>query len=230
MARVAVRTGMDFTGSTGITGLPSAVGNSEPVTLAQLTAINNSAPLHPTARVAATAQVTIASPPSTIDGVSLATGDRVLLTGQTTASQNGVYVWNGTGTAMSRATDTLSPGGMWVVTEGTANADTLWEIKTDGAITVGTTSILIALGPRNAAPAAVAVTKFTATLGDGSSVTLTHSYGAGTQDVTTAVWLISGGTQTPVVVAVQTAADGNSVTYTFDTAPGANTIRSVITA
>ena len=56
-------------------------------------------------RVVSTTNVTVASPGATIDGVSMSSADRVLLTGQTTGSQNGVYVYNGSASAMTRATD-----------------------------------------------------------------------------------------------------------------------------
>lgn len=56
-------------------------------------------------RVAVETNVNIASPGASLDGVSMNNGDRVLLTGQTTASQNGIYVFNGAASAMTRATD-----------------------------------------------------------------------------------------------------------------------------
>lgn len=48
-------------------------------------------PVRTAVRVASVGNVSFASPPSAIDGVTLATGDRVLLKEQTDASQNGVY-------------------------------------------------------------------------------------------------------------------------------------------
>jgi hypothetical protein len=83
-----------------------------------------------------------------IDGVTLATGDRVLVKNQSTGSQNGIYVVAASGAA-SRATDfdsseEVTPGAFMFVEEGTANADTGWVLTTDGAITVGTTSLVFA--------------------------------------------------------------------------------------
>jgi len=43
-------------------------------------------------RVAATTNINISSPPSAIDGITLANGDRVLLTGQTLGKENGIYI------------------------------------------------------------------------------------------------------------------------------------------
>lgn len=98
------------------------------------------------ARVVATSNVT-QSGEQTIDGVTTS-ASRVLCAGQTTGSQNGLWV-TGAG-AWTRATDmptsgiTTNAGMVVAVSEGTANADTLWELTTDGAITVGTTSLAFA--------------------------------------------------------------------------------------
>ena len=101
-------------------------------------------------RVASTANLTI--PPGgtalTVDGVTLANGDRVLLKNQTTASQNGVYVVGGVGSSvtLTRATDAdqnaeVTGGLAMFVTEGTTQADTAWVLTTNDAITVGTTAL-----------------------------------------------------------------------------------------
>lgn len=78
-----------------------------------------------------------------LDGVTLAIGDRILLTAQSTASQNGIYTVNATG-APTRAADADTgaelSGAVVVVLEGTLNSDTLWLCTTD-SITIGVTSI-----------------------------------------------------------------------------------------
>ena len=82
----------------------------------------------------------------TIDGVTLATGDRVLIKNQGTASENGVYIVNATG-APTRAEDfddnTDVEGGVLVPvnTEGTQNGDTVWMLSDDDAVTVGTDAL-----------------------------------------------------------------------------------------
>ena len=80
-----------------------------------------------------------------IDGVTLATGDRVLVKNQGTASENGIYVVQSSGAAV-RATDfdgtgEVSGGAFTFVEEGTANADSGWVVTSNGAITVGTDAI-----------------------------------------------------------------------------------------
>ena len=73
--------------------------------------------------------VAIAGPGATIDGVTLASGDRVLLTGQTTASENGIYVFNGAASAMTRSTDAATPAqlqGAAVFVESGTSANSGW--------------------------------------------------------------------------------------------------------
>jgi Coiled stalk of trimeric autotransporter adhesin len=57
------------------------------------------------ARVATTSNINLASPGSSLDGVTMATNDRVLVRGQTSTLQNGIYIWNGASTPMSRSLD-----------------------------------------------------------------------------------------------------------------------------
>ena len=99
------------------------------------------------ARVASTANVTIASGlenGDTIDGVTLVTGNRVLLKNQSTASQNGLYTVVASGAA-SRDTefDTITElaGQLILVSEGSSQQDTLWLCTTDTSATLGSSSI-----------------------------------------------------------------------------------------
>jgi hypothetical protein len=97
-------------------------------------------------RAATTANGTLASAYANgqaIDGVTLVTGDRILLKNQTSGSENGIYIVAASG-APARATDADSAAeliGMVVdVQEGTTNADTAW-VLTNDTITLGTTSL-----------------------------------------------------------------------------------------
>ena len=102
-------------------------------------------------RVVTVSNVTLSGgAPSVVDGVSLSANDRVLVAGQSTASQNGLYyvatVGSGSTGTWARTTDTNETGevdaGMIVmVTEGSIYADTQWKLITDNPITVGTTAL-----------------------------------------------------------------------------------------
>jgi hypothetical protein len=81
---------------------------------------------------------------SVIDGVTLATGNRILIKNQTTQSENGIYVVAASG-APTRATDMDAaaefPNATVYVSEGTTLADTQWTVTTNAPVTVGTTAI-----------------------------------------------------------------------------------------
>lgn len=99
-----------------------------------------------TVRVATTGDITL-SGTQTIDGVSVTTGNRVLVKNQTDASKNGIYVVSAT--AWTRALDAnesedVTAGMVVVVSEGTLQADTIWKLTTNDTITLGTTLLTFA--------------------------------------------------------------------------------------
>jgi len=88
--------------------------------------------------------------PALVDGVSLVLGDRILVTGQTTASQNGLYDVTVVGvgsdgtwerTSDGNATGEILAGMIVMVTEGSIYADTQWKLTTDNPIVIGTTGL-----------------------------------------------------------------------------------------
>jgi hypothetical protein len=97
-------------------------------------------------RVATTANITIASDLNvgdTIDGVTLADGDRVLVKDQSTGSQNGIYT---AGSSPARATDAnisaeVTSGMFCFVEEGTVNGDNGFVLTTNDTITLDTTAL-----------------------------------------------------------------------------------------
>lgn len=102
-------------------------------------------PIKEPCRVATTANVTISTALNvgdTIDGVTLADGDRVLVKNQSTGSQNGIYNAGATpARAYDVSTDDPAFGYLVVVLEGTANAGTVWRNTNTAAPTIGTTAI-----------------------------------------------------------------------------------------
>jgi len=81
----------------------------------------------------------------TLDGVTLATGDRILLKDQTTGSENGVYTVNASG-APTRAVDFDGDdevvGSRIPVMEGTINTGRAFRMTNTGTVTVGTTALV----------------------------------------------------------------------------------------
>lgn len=83
----------------------------------------------------------------TIDGVVLATGNRILLKDQSTGSQNGIYIVAASG-APTRATDadtgTELVSAAVFVEQGTTNAEKAF-VCTNNSITIGSTAIVFTL-------------------------------------------------------------------------------------
>lgn len=82
-----------------------------------------------------------------IDGVTLATGDRILLKNQAAGEENGIYIVAASG-APTRSLDANTAAEIlqasMFVQEGTANADTLWVNSTNAPITLETTPLVFA--------------------------------------------------------------------------------------
>lgn len=131
-----------------VTGLADGTASTDAVNKSQLDAAIVGIDWKPSARVATTGAGTLASSfenGATIDGVVLATGDRILIKDQATGSENGIYIVQASG-APVRATDADTSaevtGGLAVwVNEGTTNGDSGWAISTNDVITLGTTAL-----------------------------------------------------------------------------------------
>lgn len=123
-------------------------------------------------RVATTANGTLATAfanAQTVDGVTLATNDRILIKDQTTQTENGIYVVQASG-APVRATDADTAGEIKqatvVVEEGTVNADSTWTLTNNGTITLGSTNLTFALQGTGATPDATTTVKGKVELAD----------------------------------------------------------------
>jgi hypothetical protein len=94
---------------------------------------------------ASTVEVTIATPGATLDGVTLVNPMRVLLKDQSDPELNGIYVWTGPTTPLTRALDADSAvelsGSTVTVQQGTTNADRVYRCTADDPITVGVTEL-----------------------------------------------------------------------------------------
>ena len=80
----------------------------------------------------------------TLDGVTLVTGDRVLVKDQTDATENGLYIVVASGTASRDPEhDTIAElsGGMVVINQGTVNDNKIFLCTTDSDATIGVSNI-----------------------------------------------------------------------------------------
>ncbi len=102
-------------------------------------------------RVASTVNIDLSSAtdPNPVDGVTLSTNERILLKNQTDATENGIYDTGISGTNptnWNRATDAdtsieVNNGMITVITEGTLNANTAFVLSTPDTITLGVTEL-----------------------------------------------------------------------------------------
>ena len=98
-------------------------------------------------RVATTANIDLTADlqnGDTLDGITLATGNKVLVKNQTSASDNGIYDVVASGTANRNADyDTIAElaGQIVVVQEGTTNGDDLFLCTTDTSASLGSSDI-----------------------------------------------------------------------------------------
>lgn len=95
-------------------------------------------------RVATQANINLSSPGSTIDGITMASQDRVLVRAQSTASENGIYVWNGSAVAMTRSLDASTfaelEQAITTVEEGTSAGTSYRQDQVNGTIDSSTVS------------------------------------------------------------------------------------------
>jgi hypothetical protein len=129
MAR-PVRTNLDFESASRIINLPAGTATGHPVTFEQLNAAIEGISWKDSVRVATTVNVTLTAPGATIDGVTMASNDRFLVKDQSTAAQNGIYIWNGAASTATRALDASVyaelEAAVVQVEEGTGNGGTTW--------------------------------------------------------------------------------------------------------
>lgn len=94
-------------------------------------------------RVASTANINLAAPGASIDGITMAANDRFLAKDQSTGSQNGIYIWNGAATPATRAPDMSTAAeveqAVMTVEEGTSAASTYRQTAVN--VTLDTTTL-----------------------------------------------------------------------------------------
>lgn len=94
-------------------------------------------------RVATQANLNLASPGAAVDGITMVSQDRVLVRAQTAGAENGIYVWNGASTAMTRSLDCSTfdelEQAVASIEEGTSAGTTYRQTTANG--TLGTTAV-----------------------------------------------------------------------------------------
>jgi hypothetical protein len=131
-----------------ITSLGTPTDATDAATKAYVDSVTEGLHIHESVVAATTANVNLANAlenGDTLDGITLATGNRILVKNQTTTSENGIYVVQASGQP-TRATDfdtatEVDSGDFVFVYSGTINASTGW-VQTNRPATIGTDPIV----------------------------------------------------------------------------------------
>lgn len=134
-----VLTNLDFNNTSKIINLVDGVAAQDAATVAQLNAITTGLSWKDSVRAASTGNINLASPGTTIDGITMAVNDRFLAKDETSVPTNGIYIWNGSAVPATRTTDadifSELESAIVSVEEGTANAGTTWrQTQVNGVI------------------------------------------------------------------------------------------------
>ena len=157
-----------------------------------------------------------------IDGVTLAVNDRILLTGQITGTQNGIYIVTDTGNASSAAvltrasdfdtSDKILSGVRINVDAGTLMSDSTWKLATQGTIVLDTTALEFIKVSVSQGTAKHAET----IQGDGAETTFEIEHNLGTTDVTVAVRDLANDN---IILVGWKPVDGDTIEVEFAIAP-----------
>jgi hypothetical protein len=142
-------TGAIAMGTNKITGLGTPTDATDAATKSYVDSAAQGIDWKASVRAATTTNVTLASDledGDVLDGITLATGDRVLVKDQSTGSENGIYVVKVSG-APDRSTDAdanaeVTANFAVFVEQGTVNADSGFTLTNNGSVTVGTTALV----------------------------------------------------------------------------------------
>lgn len=159
-------------------------------------------------RVATTGNINLAAPGATIDGATMALGDRFLAWLQTDATAKGTYIWNGAAAAATRTTDVFESGSVVFTGNDGAAGPIGYILTTDNPIVLGTTSLTFVAAFR--------------VISAGTGLTQTGNVIALTAPVSIALGGTNATTATAALAALGAAipneatfGDGTATTFTF---------------
>ena len=139
---IDVQRTLDFGNARKIINLPDGTNSQDPATVAQLNAAIEGLKNKDPVRVSTQSNINLSAPGATIDGVTMANNDRVLVRSQTAGAENGIYIYNGALTLMTRSLDastfTELVNALVPVSEGTDASKNFRQTVSTG--TIGTTS------------------------------------------------------------------------------------------
>ena len=137
-------TDLDFQSVSKVTNLPTPSASGDAASKSYVDSLVEGLAWKDSCRVATQSNLNLASPGATIDGITMASQDRVLVRSQSTASENGIYVWNGASTPMTRSLDASTfpelEQAVATVEEGTSAATSYRQDQINGTIDSSTIS------------------------------------------------------------------------------------------
>jgi hypothetical protein len=132
---------LDFNNAARITNLPDPNAAQQPATKAYVDNAVEGLAWKDSVRVATQANVNLAAPGANVDGIAMAANDRVLVRAQTAPAENGIYVWNGAATPMTRSGDASTAAeleqAITTVEEGTSAAASYRQTSINFALDAG---------------------------------------------------------------------------------------------
>jgi hypothetical protein len=121
-------------------------------------------------RACSLTNITLATMPSSVDGVTLSSGERFAVVRQTAGAENGIYIFNGAGASATRASDAdsdaeVTQGMSFDVAEGLVNAKRRF-LLTTASVTLGTTALTFVAVPTGSEIKQSKLEGFTLSAGD----------------------------------------------------------------
>lgn len=134
---------LDLNNTAKLLNLPNPTSAQDAATKAYVDAAIEGLSSKDSCRVSTQSNINLSSPGASIDGITMATGDRVLVRSQSTGSENGIYIWNGASVAMTRSADCSTfdelEQAVTSIEEGTDVSTTWRQTAVNG--TLGSTSV-----------------------------------------------------------------------------------------
>jgi hypothetical protein len=105
MATKPILVDLDMQSAAKVTNLPTPTASGDAVNKAYVDSAVEGLAWKDSVRVATASNINLAAPGATVDGVTMATNDRMLVRAQSAGAENGIYIWNGAATPATRSLD-----------------------------------------------------------------------------------------------------------------------------